>query len=67
MLGEVEKFLKKTCGIMLPSTHRNLDSSASEASKNFFENDQFNLYYVLNRGIHLKNLKRCLSQIHWII
>ena len=53
MLGVVEKSLKKTCGIMLPSTHRNLDRSASEASKNFFENDQFDLYYVLNRGVHM--------------
>ena len=53
MLGVVEKSLRKTCGIMLPSTHRNLDRSASEASKNFFENDQFDLYYVLNRGVHM--------------
>ena len=45
MLGEVEKSLKKTCGIMLPSTHRNLDRSASEASKIFFENDQ--LIYIM--------------------
>ena len=51
----LEKSLKKTCGIMLPSTHRNLDRSASEASKNFFENDQFNLYNLLNREIHIKS------------
>ena len=37
MLGEVEKSLKKSRGSMLPSTHRNLDRSASEERKNFLQ------------------------------